>query len=782
MLGLRGRYESSNNVTNYPSWYVTGRAFDLILSPGQLNNKTDTILPLETFLTGELPSCSLLQIDKHNYNNYTISVKFLYAPNNTAINIIMKNIKRRYTSKNLIEMLKDIPDVDPQIFGNLTLNVKCEVIGFSSEKKLESDLSISFQHQCNNSLLAGIVFNNSMLFDDLTDLSTIQYKIRLANTKRRFRDFAQSIQPWDTTQLFSILAFSGPLDRSYMTGGNPGYWAEGFLTIQHALHLSIMDYFENVEGNVTNDILRGRVLKLKRFPFPPYSRKIIELGVLFLPTVFAFSFMTSVVYIVRNVVMEKENRLKEYMKVMGMHSWVDWAAHFFGNYCKMMITVGTITILMHYITENTNVLIILIFVALYAFTATYFALMVSTFANSGTAGFCPQYNTLVEQMTVMEHLKFFCKLKDRTWNIVEAIQLLKQLKLETKANNFAGSLSGGQKRKLSLCIALIGGSEIILLDEPTSGMDPSARHEAWTLLQREKKNRTILFTTHYMEEADLLGDRIAIMANGKLQCCGSSLYLKNRYGTGYRVVLVLNPKSSRDNIEKLKDFLTRLSDKITIQSVVGNELTFSIPPDEKSRFSYIFVKLEEKQSVLNVESFGVSATTMEEVFLKVNNIAESESGIVTVDNAQVLSSLNKLRECQNVDFLNGTELYIHQSKALVISKLLYYQAQLKQVLVQIVVPVLYMALFVWTATTFPDAQDQVPLIIDYKNYDTVDPANIYVNSLDEHLPQYASSVVSQWNPYTVKKISYVANNLTMANMTTILTNKCKNVRVKTIIM
>lgn len=70
-----------------------------------------------------------------------------------------------------------------------------------------------------------------------------------------------------------------------------------------------------------------------------------------------------------------------------------------------------------------------------------------------------------------------------------------------------------------------------MLDEPTSGMDPGARHETWTLIQSEKATRTILLTTHYMEEADLLGDRIAILAHGKLQCCGSSMFLKNQYGT-----------------------------------------------------------------------------------------------------------------------------------------------------------------------------------------------------------------------------------------------------------
>ena len=70
----------------------------------------------------------------------------------------------------------------------------------------------------------------------------------------------------------------------------------------------------------------------------------------------------------------------------------------------------------------------------------------------------------------------------------------------------------------------------MILDEPTSGMDPSARRQTWELLQRHRVGRTLLLTTHFMDEADLLGDRIAIMADGVVQCCGSSMFLKNRYG------------------------------------------------------------------------------------------------------------------------------------------------------------------------------------------------------------------------------------------------------------
>ena len=70
----------------------------------------------------------------------------------------------------------------------------------------------------------------------------------------------------------------------------------------------------------------------------------------------------------------------------------------------------------------------------------------------------------------------------------------------------------------------------MILDEPTSGMDPEARRQTWDILQNERHGRTMILTTHFMDEADLLGDRIAIMANGVIQCCGSSLFLKSKYG------------------------------------------------------------------------------------------------------------------------------------------------------------------------------------------------------------------------------------------------------------
>ena len=90
---------------------------------------------------------------------------------------------------------------------------------------------------------------------------------------------------------------------------------------------------------------------------------------------------------------------------------------------------------------------------------------------------------------------------------------------------------------------MIGDSKIVILDEPTSGMDTSSRRRLWDMLKANRNGRIVLLTTHYMDEADILGDRIAIMADGKIKCCGSSLFLKNRFGIGYNLIMA---KKSRD--------------------------------------------------------------------------------------------------------------------------------------------------------------------------------------------------------------------------------------------
>uniref|UniRef100_A0A023GFR6 Putative atp-binding cassette subfamily protein a abc1 member 2 n=1 Tax=Amblyomma triste TaxID=251400 RepID=A0A023GFR6_AMBTT len=143
-------------------------------------------------------------------------------------------------------------------------------------------------------------------------------------------------------------------------------------------------------------------------------------------------------------------------------------------------------------------------------------------------GMCPQHNVLFDELTVEEHLWFYARLKHTPDSNIkdETEKIIQDLGLPLKRFSKVDCLSGGMKRKLSVAIAFVGGSRVVILDEPTAGVDPYSRRAIWDLILKYKKERTILLSTHHMDEADVLGDRIAVISHGQLRCCGTSLFLK----------------------------------------------------------------------------------------------------------------------------------------------------------------------------------------------------------------------------------------------------------------
>ena len=116
-------------------------------------------------------------------------------------------------------------------------------------------------------------------------------------------------------------------------------------------------------------------------------------------------------------------------------------------------------------------------------------------------------------------------------------KLIKDLELVEYRDTLAINLSGGNRRKLQVGLALVGDSKLVLLDEPTAGLDITARRKMWDLLVKYKENKVMILTTHYMDEADLLGDRIGIMSEGRLICLGSSLFLKSTFQVGTKLIV-----------------------------------------------------------------------------------------------------------------------------------------------------------------------------------------------------------------------------------------------------
>ncbi|KAG5485422.1 hypothetical protein LSCM4_06060 [Leishmania orientalis] len=231
-------------------------------------------------------------------------------------------------------------------------------------------------------------------------------------------------------------------------------------------------------------------------------------------------------------------------------------------------------------------------------------------------GYCPQHNILWPSMTCYEHLWYYASIKGlRGAEREKAIsRMLASVDLTDKRNYRSKRLSGGQKRKLSVAIAFVGGSRLVFLDEPTAGMDVGARRHTWGLLRSMSKHHSILLSTHFMDEADLLGDSIAIMSKGRLQCAGSNMFLKSKLGVGYvltlSVVAHVNRSAIASVVRKYVPSATRLGSG-------AGEMGFRLPMETKATFPTLLAEIEEHGSELGVNAYSVSATTLEEIFIQV---------------------------------------------------------------------------------------------------------------------------------------------------------------------
>ncbi|KAM3612690.1 uncharacterized protein V6R79_012850 [Siganus canaliculatus] len=405
-------------------------------------------------------------------------------------------------------------------------------------------------------------------------------------------------------------------------------------------------------------------------------------------------------------------------------------------------------------------------------------------------GVCPQHNVLFSMLTVEEHIWFYGRLKGLSEQQVksEIEQILQDTGLPHKRRSRTSALSGGMQRKLSVALAFVGGSKVVILDEPTAGVDPYARRGIWDLLLNYRQGRTILLSTHHMDEADILGDRIAIISHGKLCCVGSSLYLKNQLGTGYYLTLVKKEpepslsscrnSSSTVSFSKKEEECTSVSssdaglgsehesEAATIENGpaasispfvppdvslvsalilrhvpaarmvedLGHELTYVLPYSaaKDGAFVELFKDLDLKLSDLGISSYGVSDTTLEEIFLKVaeDNGVDTEvpsDGTLPVprrrrthafgggDHQSCLKPLTEEDynepdgdgDCRETDWLNcaggkgsyqvsGWRLKRQQFVALMWKRLLYARRSRKGFFAQIVLP----AVFVCIALVF----------------------------------------------------------------------------------
>ncbi|ODN00384.1 ATP-binding cassette sub-family A member 2 [Orchesella cincta] len=261
-------------------------------------------------------------------------------------------------------------------------------------------------------------------------------------------------------------------------------------------------------------------------------------------------------------------------------------------------------------------------------------------------GICPQFNVLFDRLTVYEHLKFYALLKGKKGKEVE--------------KEFDEMLHD--------------------LDSVTSGVDPYSRKSIWELLLKYKKGRTVILTTHFMDEADILGDRIAIISQGKLKALGSSLFLKSHYGQGYTLHVVKSDNfsvGSRPSQYSLKaekaqedsmnhDILIEKSIREVVPETVmtenvGSEVAFLLPYTAVEQFSTLFTKLNENLNTLGILSYGISDTSLEDVFLKIT----ADDLAANADSFHALSSNYKRRFMKMINCCKDRFAHGHATNAVV---------------------------------------------------------------------------------------------------------------------
>lgn len=253
-------------------------------------------------------------------------------------------------------------------------------------------------------------------------------------------------------------------------------------------------------------------------------------------------------------------------------------------------------------------------------------------------GVCPQFDAM-DQMTAIEHLQFYARargVEDVDHNVAKVIHAVG---LEPFKTRMAAKLSGGNKRKLSLGIALMGNPSVLILDEPSSGMDAASKRVMWRTLSSVSAGRSLVITTHSMEEADALADRAGIMAK-RMLALGTADELRKKHGDAYHVHVVHKnaPFSTEEEMNNIKAFVRNtFAGATTEDRVFHGQLRFSVPNDRSiphkeetvitekgvasttspGGISALFSQLEAAKEELGFEYYSVSQATLDQVFLNI---------------------------------------------------------------------------------------------------------------------------------------------------------------------
>ncbi|KAL3906339.1 MAG: hypothetical protein SGILL_009309, partial [Bacillariaceae sp.] len=246
-------------------------------------------------------------------------------------------------------------------------------------------------------------------------------------------------------------------------------------------------------------------------------------------------------------------------------------------------------------------------------------------------GVCPQHNTALQNdMTAREYLRLVAYLKggidmEPGLSVAEAVEAEVEKRLSDisftsteDSDKIIDSYSGGMKRKVLIAMALIGNPDLVFLDEPTAGLDPYNRRQIWDMIISAKKRCSIVLTTHFLDEADVLSDRIGILKDGKLTTCGSSLFLKHHFGAGYTL---------KFDADKPIDVASVVLTATQVSSDRNTSFRWRLGHGTEELFPDVLEMLVSE----GAKNVDLELTTLEQVFLETGKEDSVDDGTV-VDN------------------------------------------------------------------------------------------------------------------------------------------------------
>lgn len=239
-------------------------------------------------------------------------------------------------------------------------------------------------------------------------------------------------------------------------------------------------------------------------------------------------------------------------------------------------------------------------------------------------GYCPQFDPLLDKLTGREMLHLFGRLRGVTGDDLKIISndLIEMAGLKKYADKTTETYSGGNKRKLSLVLAIIGHPKVLLLDEPTSGVDPSSRRKIWNMLAliRNQFGCSIVLTSHSMQECESICSRIGIMVAGQLRCLGSVQHLRNKYGQGFTVMIKIkremihNPETASIYLDDIKSFVAKEIPSAVIRDLHETVISYHVT-DPTVSWSKLFQVMESAKEKFSLEDYSASDTSLEQIFI-----------------------------------------------------------------------------------------------------------------------------------------------------------------------